>query len=203
LIALMDGHTYLTFMAARAFPLPMESTDRLKHEHAIIKRVLAALKTCTERGDVPVAILKDLVTFSQTFVDRCHHGKEERCLFPCLEERGVPKEGGPIGVMLMEHEMGRNLVRRIGETTGRVEAGEAGREEAVALVEDYVDLLENHIFKEDNILFNMATQAMAATDDDHTTACFEKTEEERVGPGVHDEMITLVGRIEDSAPRKR
>lgn len=175
----------------------MESTEQLKHEHVVIKRVLAALKVAAERGDVPVAVLKDLVTFSQTFVDRCHHGKEEGCLFPCMEERGVPKEGGPIGVMLMEHEMGRNLVRSIGEAV----AQEADRRAVVNLVENYVDLLENHIFKEDNVLFTVASQVMGPKDDRETKECYEETESERVGAGVHEEMLALAGRIEGAAKK--
>ena len=48
--------------------------------------------------------------FLSIFVDKCHHGKEEEFLFPALEAKGVKREGGPIGVMLHEHEQGRGLV---------------------------------------------------------------------------------------------
>ena len=44
---------------------------------------------------MPVDAITKMVAFSKTFVDACHHGKEESCLFPCLEKKGIPREGGP------------------------------------------------------------------------------------------------------------
>lgn len=56
-----------------------------------------------------ISYIKDvdqIVGFPQTFADKCHHGKEERSLFPALVFAGIPKENGPIGVMLHEHTTG-------------------------------------------------------------------------------------------------
>ncbi len=67
----------------------MRSTQELVEEHGVIESVLRALDLKLNEADrtgvVPVDFLRDVVRFSQSFVDRCHHGKEERCLFPCLE----------------------------------------------------------------------------------------------------------------------
>jgi hemerythrin-like domain-containing protein len=45
------------------------------------------------------------------YADRQHHVKEEDLLFLELEKKGMPRDGGPVGVMLMEHQFGtsRNL----------------------------------------------------------------------------------------------
>jgi hemerythrin-like domain-containing protein len=32
--------------------------------------------------------------FFDEFVDKCHHAKEEQSLFPLIEIKGIPKEGG-------------------------------------------------------------------------------------------------------------
>ena len=92
------------------------AVDLLKADHRKIEGVLDALERMAGRmaegGDVPVEALTSLVVFSQTFIDKCHHGKEELCLFPCLERRGIPRDG-PIGVMLYEHQLGREYVKRI------------------------------------------------------------------------------------------
>ena len=165
----------------------------------VIKRVLAALHAMLTGEDVPITSLGDLVMFSQTFVDRCHHGKEEMCLFPCLEQRGIPREGGPIGVMLMEHEMGRRLVRAIEDAVRRHEAGEASRDEVFARVREYVDLLEGHILKEEEVLFRMADHVMGRDDVQQTVACYERTEEERAGTGTHERMIAVAERMERDA----
>lgn len=54
--------------------------------------------------------LEGIMEFLMVFVDKCHHGKEEDFLFPALEAAGVARDGGPIGVMLHEHERGRRHI---------------------------------------------------------------------------------------------
>ncbi len=180
----------------------MDATARLKHDHATITKVLAALPGLTAQQPLPVKTLRSAVAFSQTFVDRCHHGKEEGCLFPCLEGRGIPREGGPIGMMLLEHEMGRNLVHRIGQALDAFEAGNASPAAVVLLVDEYVRLLANHIAKEEGVLFQIADHVMANADDAQTVACYERTEAERTDEATQRHMRELALRI-DQASRSR
>ena len=97
----------------------MNSIQILKNEHRLIEKVIGILEgmVCSSRKGEELSMerLKKILQFTRIFIDRCHHGKEESCLFPCLEKRGIPREGGPIGVMLQEHEMGRRLVQQIGQ----------------------------------------------------------------------------------------
>ncbi len=155
----------------------MRSTQELVREHGVIESVLRALdlklNEADRTGAVPVDFLRDVVRFSQSFVDRCHHGKEERCLFPCLEKRGIPKDGGPIGVMLQEHEMGRRLVQQIAERLDLYERGGADAGEVFEVCRMYVDLLRGHILKENHLLFPMGEQVMADQDDKRVQRCYE------------------------------
>ena len=173
----------------------MQATALLKQDHEVIRKVLGALRAYVERREVPVAALREAITFSQVFVDRCHHGKEELCLFPCLEKRGIPREQGPIGVMLLEHETGRQLVRAIGESLARYEAGKANDEEVLSRVEAYVGLLEGHIQKENEILFAMGDHVMEEADDAATLSCYESKEAERLEPGTQARMEALAERL--------
>lgn len=61
--------------------------------------------------------------FIRNFADRCHRAKEEDQLFVRMQDRGSPFEGGPIAVMLMEHEEGR---RHIGAVAKAIPAAAAG-----------------------------------------------------------------------------
>ncbi len=89
----------------------MEATRCLRDEHQVILRVLdrfeIALALSEESGEVPRATYQPFLEFFRGFADLCHHCKEEDRLFPVLEKNGVPREGGPIGVMLYEHQLGR------------------------------------------------------------------------------------------------
>jgi hemerythrin-like domain-containing protein len=172
----------------------MSVTGELVREHQIIERVLQALQRCVRQaeagGEVPVARLRAIVTFSRSFIDRCHHGKEEQCLFPCLERLGVPREGGPIGVMLQEHEMGRRLVAQIATALDGYEAGAAGAEAVLEPCRRYGELLGQHIFKENNILFPMGESLMTEEDQDENRRCFH-AREEALGPGEHQRLTAL------------
>jgi len=141
------------------------ATERLRAEHRNILKVLDVLERLLDRGsqaDWDFDSLEDCIAFFRLFADACHHGKEEDLLFPELEARGMPKEGGPIGVMLMEHERGRAFVAQMARAIPKARAGD---EDDLARLANagrgYVDLLRNHIVKEDNVLFNMADQLVS------------------------------------------
>lgn len=181
---------------------PGSAIEPLKADHREIERVLVALETIADRiergGEVPVRTLRSAVVFSQTFVDRCHHGKEELCLFPCLEKRGIPKEGGPIGMMLHEHQVGRDFVAKIQDALDRHEQGEKNASELSGLCSDYVAHIRQHIFKEENVLFRMGDEVMRNEDRLSSLSCYEKTEEEKVGEEKHEEMLELAKELESS-----
>lgn len=155
-------------------------TQQLTNEHEIIKKVLDTLQEKTEdfrrASSLDVAFLKNFIHFSREFIDACHHAKEEKCLFKCLERRGIPREGGPIGVMLYEHELGRSLVRRIQETLSRYEREETDVGEVLDRCAEYVELLRQHMYKEDNILFPMSDNVMGEEDQKDASRCSEQVE---------------------------
>lgn len=94
----------------------------------------------------PAGYAKEFLKFTESFAEP-HHHKEEQVLFPALEQKGIPNEGGPIGMMLMEHEMKRGYVKEL--ASGKIEA-------AMKIV----SLLRDHIAKENDILYPMAEQVL-------------------------------------------
>lgn len=98
--------------------------------------------------------IREFLHFTETFAEP-HHQKEEKVLFPALEKKGIPNEGGPIGMMLYEHETKRGYVKALKEA---LEASDENgiRENAQAIV----NLLRDHIYKEDNILYPCAKDAL-------------------------------------------
>jgi hemerythrin-like domain-containing protein len=128
---------------------PIVATAALRAEHVLILRALDVLEAAAERdgeGQADPAWVA-LTEWLRDFADARHHAKEERLLFPALEAAGVPRPGGPIEVLLEEHEQGRALVGALRE------AAPAQRPE---LAREYGRLLRAHIAKEDEILFDLA-----------------------------------------------
>ena len=125
-------------------------TDTLRQEHRLILRALEGLDSAADRlaaEGAPPESWAALVAWLSSFADANHHAKEERCLFPALVKAGVPDQGGPIAVMLAEHDEGRALIRAM------TEGDAAGRRHAAAR---YAALLRAHIDKENGVLFPMA-----------------------------------------------
>jgi len=178
----------------------MKAVKLLMDEHRIIEKALALLETAIkimEREEgVPREALSRLLNFFSVFADKCHHGKEEEALFPLLEAKGVPKEGGPIGVMLYEHQVGRGYIRAMLES---LEVADKDFEAKTRFIENalnYISLLRDHIYKEDNILFRIALEVLDEKDNENLLAKFEEIEETRIGVGVHEQMIEMLSEIE-------
>ncbi len=173
----------------------MRPTETLMHEHKIILMVLDAAEREAQRmretGTVRTERLEQMVDFFRNFADRCHHAKEEKLLFVRMEERGMSREAGPIGVMLYEHDIGRGHVRAIAELLPQVANNPAAQREIQQHLEDYIQLLRDHIYKEDNILYPMADQLLSPEDQEALGEAFERVEREEIGEGVHERYVEL------------
>lgn len=173
----------------------MTPTEELRHEHDVILLVLkGAEKTATPAEKLDRATLGEMVDFFVNFVDRCHHTKEEKHLFPKLEERGIPHEGGPIGVMLDEHDRGRKLVAAMKEGLGGSRSDPVPASVRESLFE-YIHLLRAHIDKENNVLFVMAERVLTQDEQQALSKAFAKVEAEEIGEGVHEKYHQLAHRL--------
>lgn len=141
----------------------MTATTALRSEHDHILAMIACLRAACDaiedRGEFDGEFFQTGVDFIRNYADAWHHAKEEELLFPALEAAGMPREGGPIAVMLHEHELGRDYVREIADhLNAAVDGDDAARATVLRYTLAYTDLLTQHIQKENGILFDMADQ---------------------------------------------
>ncbi len=172
----------------------------LMHEHRVIEQVLSSLDAfataVAEGGPAERDAVRDYARFFSGFADRCHHGKEEERLFAALVRAGLPREAGPIAVMLHEHELGRQHVRAlaaVGAGTGSLDPAE--REALVAHATAFVELLRAHIAKEDGVLFPMAAQRLSPETLARLAEEFEAFERDVMGAGEHERLHQLGERL--------
>ncbi len=179
----------------------MEATDILMSEHRVIERVIAAMLVAADRLEkgepVRIGFFTDAASFITGFADGCHHKKEEGVLFPTMSKFGVPVEGGPIGVMLHDHEQGRVITREIREAAQKAEAGDREAYQCLSVyARGYATLLRLHIHKEDSILFPMANRVIPPAEQGHVTEGFEHVEHEETGEGIHEKYLALAEKLE-------
>ena len=176
------------------------ATGILRKEHdAILKMLDVADETAAllDRGaSVSPAVLSNLLEFFRLFADKCHHGKEEDLLFPALERKGMPRHGGPIGVMLIEHDLGRGFVRQMVEAAEAFSKGDAaaGKRWADA-ARQYTSLLREHIMKENNILFVMAERLLTDAEQQALAIEFDRVETEKMGIGTHERLHAMMDKL--------
>lgn len=181
----------------------MEPTTILSNEHRVIEIVLAALENLANQTLVEKKLdrksAQEAIDFIKNFADRCHHGKEEDYLFTALVNKGMPKEGGPVGQMLHEHEQGRAFVLGMAENLAGAESGETlAIQDFVNNALGYVELLRAHIHKEDHILFPMASRLLSGEDKTQLLRKFESVESEHMGQGTHDKYIRIAENLADN-----
>ncbi|WP_320053173.1 hemerythrin domain-containing protein [uncultured Acetobacteroides sp.] len=181
----------------------MKATQQLKDEHEGIKlmlKIMEKISIAIEQGKEPnVAHYERIVDFLKGFADKCHHGKEEDILFPELEKHGIPNEGGPVGVMLSEHRKGREYIKALADALEDLKAG--NKNAAKGIVEasaGYVQLLRNHIEKENNVLFMMADKVLDEKEQSEIYEAFERLEIEKIGAGKHEEYHKLLKELKDA-----
>jgi hemerythrin-like domain-containing protein len=165
------------------------ASEELKNEHEAILRALTILETMISalrsRKTSALGDLAAMTDFLKLFADTCHHGKEEGILFPAMERYGIPREGGPIGQMLAEHEQGRTFIRAM---SAAVSAGNSGSAAFCENAEGYISLLRAHIRKENEVLFPMGDQVIPAWEQKEILEAFERHEAAVMGPGIHEKL---------------
>ncbi|MCL4395911.1 MAG: hemerythrin domain-containing protein [Chloroflexi bacterium] len=182
----------------------MNATMVLRNEHDGILAMLEVLEASAYRlkdgKSVPPEMMLNAVDFFRSFADKCHHGKEETELFPALLDHGLPRQGGPVAMMLAEHEQGRMWVGKMKAAAERYAQGE--RSAVSDLVDSalgYVSLLRAHIEKENGILFPMADQMLSENEQSQLFEAFERIEANEIGPGIHERYHAMIAEYKEIA----
>jgi len=178
----------------------MKPTEILMQEHRVIEQVLDCLEILAQRGEADGSVdwesVEQTIDFFQNFADRCHHHKEENCLFPMLEQKDFSPEQGPTSVMREEHEVGRQHIRGMQEAAANA-ASESSQAIAGFLshAQAFVQLLRNHIQKEDHCLFQMADQALTEQEQKQLMESFARVEHDDLGPETHEKYLDLATQL--------
>lgn len=141
-------------------------TRILEAEHRIILQVIGRMVTLVaalkQNGDIEGGALLESVEFMRTFTDRCHHGKEERHLFPLLGRKGAPVTGYPLDALIRDHEETRAFIQELADATEAYLRGDSASKQALAeSLRKLIEFYPNHIWKEDYLLFPMANRMLS------------------------------------------
>ncbi len=149
---------------------PPHPIHTLMEEHRIIQDTLKRLKSLVDRMNTSDSLessrddLEDLKDVAHHLVEaENHHQREEEALFPALEKHGVEE---PPRIMKMDHVEFRKRKKELYQLAHNPEAHpfERFRGRVVELGNYLAKELDSHIFKEDNILYQIALQVLSQED---------------------------------------
>lgn len=131
----------------------------LSEEHKNILAVISAIdKECSaiQSGkNIDRKFFIEAIDFIRNYADKFHHAKDEDILFKEMCKDTVHLHCNPIEQMLYEHDLGRNFVKAMENALNS--------DNPKLLVDNalgYAQLLQEHIWKEDNVLYPMAEDAL-------------------------------------------
>ena len=149
----------------------------LSDEHQnILKITNALLKECDSlqsENEIDKDFLKKAIDFIKGYADKLHHAKEENILFIEMCKDEVQMHCNPTQQMLHEHDLGRNFIKELEKWVK-----ENNKEKVIENARGYAHLLQDHIFKEDNILYPMADESLSPSVKNDMLDKFKQIEQE-------------------------
>lgn len=135
------------------------ATKNLKEDHILIRRLRNVAKVCSEKLfaniEIPIEDIEIISVVMEEFVDRFHHGKEEKAYFPETQDKDGFSED--IRKFLIEHELGRRIAMMVRREINNWKNNEIKTIEPIArFLKSYSVFIDEHTMKEDSF-FGMIT----------------------------------------------
>jgi len=114
-----------------------------------------------------------------------------------MEEYDVPREGGPIGVMLSEHTHGRHIIQKLNTLSEIYGNGNKNvKRDIASAMREYIYLLREHIDKENIVLFPMAEVHIPEDAMENLYNNFVHFEENEMGQDTHKRMLNILKTLQ-------
>ncbi len=180
----------------------MNTIDLMIEEHRLIKRILGVIrKACFGilKGEaICYEDFEQMMDFVKNYADAHHHGKEEKFLFNEMEERlGALGQKLIRNGMLVEHDLGRLYMSELRDALERTKAGdEESKLDVIANAVGYTHLLDRHITKEDDVVYNFARRQLPQEILEEIDEKADLFEEEALLKGTQEKYLQIVEGLE-------
>ena len=183
----------------------MQSIQELLTEHVTIRRILGILAHTADQLDAGVPVdaddLANLTQVLQIFVERSHHGKEERKLFPAIEAAGLHEYRDTVSALIADHGKTRQYVGTMNTAGWNYGKGrETAGPEFAAAARTYVALMAEHMEREERELFAAAEAHLSPEEDAALAASFSHMNDHEMGPDRVAAMESILEKMEVAYP---
>lgn len=182
----------------------MRAISMIKSEHRNLGAVLYSLEKLIEELDqgkqADFAIFHGLLTYIDRFLDRYHHPKENRYLFPKLLQR-APDCAGIIEALVQQHADGEALFVELLKALSAYEfIGETEFPQFRDALLRYTGFERNHALQEERDILPRAREALTAADWEEIDAAFETNQDPLFGEHWSAEFSGLLEKLVSRLP---
>lgn len=182
----------------------MRAISIIKSEHRNLGAVLYSLEKLIEELDqgkqAEFEIFHGLLTYIDRFLDRYHHPKEDRYLFPRLLER-APDTAETINALGQQHVEGEILFVAMLKALSAYEfLGEAEFPPFREAVLRYTAFEREHALREEKEILPRASEALEAGDWEEIDAAFEENQDPLFGSRWQSEFSELMEKLVNRLP---
>ncbi len=179
----------------------MKLTEILRKEHEDIKIMLNIFERLVYKLEATEGAslehVEQALNYLEVFVGQGHFRKEEELFFPALEKAGIPKDGGPLGAMIQEHESCRSNMKEMRLWFEKYKAGDhTVANNIIKPGHKYVITLKGHFDTESNILFPIADKQLPAGKQDELVTKFAQLELAKIGAGTRETLHQALQQLQ-------
>jgi branched-chain amino acid transport system ATP-binding protein len=177
--------------------------ETISEDHCGIWRLMTALEELSRRLEVSrrqpeLELLGLIFDYLERYVEQVHQPKEESLLYSALRRRSHDS-GQMIADFEREHAAGPGLLAELRIGLGRLAQDDRGcMEEFLAALRAYVGMMQDHIKREETVLFPVARQALREDDWHLIDAAFVAHQADL--EAVRADFRALMSRIVNLAP---
>ena len=138
--------------------------------------------------------------FGRNYVDSHHHKKEEDILFKVM----IDKLGEPISHvikdgMLFDHNVGRMFLMNLDYAISdyKMEQSDDNKLKIISNAYSYADMMENHIDKENEVLYPFAENNLSLDDQEDVNIKVNNYEENARKNGIQEKYIELLNELKN------
>ena len=129
------------------------------------------------------------------FVDKCHHAKEERFLFPALSKNSPGKTKELTRRVSSDCRAFRRLVAQMRTHLPTAEADRRARRRLANELALYSRLVHNHVWIEEECILPEADRILGSAVRRRMTVRFERPEADKRGPGRHARHQAMIREL--------
>jgi hemerythrin-like domain-containing protein len=178
----------------------LNATQDLKQDHITVRRLRDIAQMCSNKlyanENIPIEDIKIISVIIEEFVDRFHHGKEERAYFPETKDKDSFSED--IRKFTIEHELGRRIAKMLLHQVQAWNKGTHHREPIARFLKSYAVFITDHTHKEDRF-FDLIENKKSLSNEENEGLMkhYESCRNQAGGKARMEQMMKLIEYLEE------